>query len=121
MKYLDFYNKLDSMKNKEYIENFLVYNMSLVIAGVKPAVTITIKKNNKKIYDNWNKFGKDFIDNIKLKSIELRESDDSIILMIYDEEILKKEVLSKDNMKFLINLGYSSEAKIEDYIKYIKV
>ncbi|OOM13850.1 DUF3793 family protein [Clostridium saccharobutylicum] len=120
MKYLDFYNKLDSMKNKEYIENFLVYNTSLVIAGVKPAVTITIKKNNKKIYDNWNQFGKDFIDNIKLKSIELRESDDSIILMIYDEEILKKEVLSKDNMKFLINLGYSSEAKIEGYINTLK-
>lgn len=120
MKYLDFYNKLDSMKNKEYIENFLVYNTSLVIAGVKPAVTITIKKNNKKIYDNWKQFGKDFIENIKLKSIELRESDNSIILMIYDEEIIKKEVLNKDNMKFLINLGYSYEAEIEDYINTLK-
>lgn len=120
MKYLDFYNKLDSMKNKEYIENFLVYNTSLVIAGVKPAVTITIKKNNKKIYDNWKQFGKDFIENIKLKSIELRESDNSIILMIYDEEIIKKEVLNKDNMKFLINLGYSYEAEIEEYINTLK-
>lgn len=53
MKYLDFYNKLDLMKNKEYIENFLVYNMLLVIVGVKLVVIIIIKKNNKKIYDNW--------------------------------------------------------------------
>ena len=34
MIYLDFYNKLDSLQDKEYIETFLVYNLSLVIAGI---------------------------------------------------------------------------------------
>ncbi len=48
MKYLDFYKRLDLMEEKEYIENFLVYNSSLVIAGVKPAVTINLKKVMKK-------------------------------------------------------------------------
>lgn len=50
MKCLDFYKRLDLMDEKEYIENFLVYNSSLVIAGVKPAVTINLKKVMKNVY-----------------------------------------------------------------------
>ena len=73
MKYLDFYKRLNSMENKEYIENFLVYKTSWVIAGVKPAVTIGFKKKDEKIYENWNLYGKDFLADINLKYIELRE------------------------------------------------
>jgi len=120
MKYLDFYNRLDSMKAKEYIENFLVYNSSLVIAGVKPAVTVAMKKNNKKAYSGWNNFGKSFIKNINLKFIELRESDDSIIIMIYDEDILKKELKQKSHIEFLKNIGYSYKAEINQHINTLK-
>ena len=65
MKYLDFYNKLNSMDDKEYVETFLVYNLSLLIAGAKPAVTITLKKNNYKLYNNWNLFGSPFVNTLK--------------------------------------------------------
>ena len=82
MKYLDFYNKLNSMESKEYIETFLVYNLSLVIAGIKPAITLTIKKNNLKLFNSWNKFGVYFLYMANLKCIELRESTDSVIVMI---------------------------------------
>jgi len=121
MIYLDFYNKLDSMHNKEYIETFLVYNLSLVIAGIKPAVTITIKKNNQKLYNSWNDFGSDFIETINFKFIELRESCDSIIVMIYDEFILEKDLNKKSHMKFLFNIGYPSNVCIDDYINVLKI
>lgn len=120
MKYLEFYNKLESMRDKEYIENFLVYNTSLVIAGVKPAVTIAMKKNNIKLYNNWNNFGKTFIERINLEFIELRESNESIIIMIYDENILKKELNKKENLEFLIKLEYPHEVEIKDYVNTLK-
>jgi hypothetical protein len=120
MRHLDFYNKLNSMHSKEYIETFLVYNLSLVIAGIKPAVTVTIKKNNQKLYNSWNNFGINFINNINLKFIELRQSCDSIIVMIYDEFILEKELNQKSHMKFLSNLGYPQNACIDDYINTLK-
>lgn len=120
MKYLDFYKKLNSMEKKEYMENFLVYNTSWVIAGIKPAVTIAFKKKDEKIYDNWNKYGKDFIKDINLKHVELRENDDSIILMIYDEKVLERELNKEEQIDFLINLGYSKEVEINDYVKTLK-
>ena len=120
MKYLDFYKKLNSMEKKEYMENFLVYNTSWVIAGIKPAVTIAFKKKDEKIYDNWNKYGKKFIKDINLKHVELRENDDSIILMIYDEKVLERELNKEEQIDFLINLGYSEEVEINEYVKTLK-
>ncbi|BCZ46793.1 hypothetical protein psyc5s11_28600 [Clostridium gelidum] len=120
MIYLDFYNKLDSLHDKEYIETFLVYNLSLVIAGIKPAITVTIKKNNQKLYNSWKDFGSCFLDNIDLKCIELRESNDSIIAMIYDEFMLENELSQKSHMEFLFNLGYPSNVCISDHINILK-
>ena len=120
MIHLDFYNKLNSMHNEEYIETFLVYNLSLVIAGIKPAVTVTIKKNNKKLFNNWNEFGISFLDNINFKFIELRESSDSIIIMIYDEFLLEKELKQKSHMNFLFDIGYAQNSCIDDYVNTLK-
>lgn len=120
MTYLNFHNKLDSMHNKDYIENYLVYNLSLVIAGIKPSATVTIKKNNTKLYDNWNDFGISFIGSINLKFVELRESDKSIILLIYDELILENILNQKPHMKFLSNMGYPYNACVDDYVNTLK-
>lgn len=120
MSYLDFYNKLDSLKEKQYIENFLVYNSSLVIAGIKPSATITLKKNNKKLYENWDVFGKKFIESIGLKFIELRETCTSIIVLIYEENVLYKEISKEYNAEFLMKLGYSKSIEVESYVKTLK-
>ena len=120
MKYLEFYKRLNSMKDKEYMENFLVYKTSWVIAGVKPAVTIGFKKKDEKIYENWNLYGKSFVADINLEYIELRQNDESIILMIYDKNILEKELNKKNVIDFLANLGYPEEIDIDQYVKTLK-
>lgn len=74
----------------------------------------------KKIYENWNLYGKDFLADINLKYIELRENDDSIILMIYDEEVLTRELNKEEQIDFLINLGYPEQIEINQYVKTLK-
>lgn len=120
MDYMNFYNKLDLMNNKEYIENFLIYNSALVIAGIKPAATITIKKNKNRLYNSWLKFGSNLIEAINLDFIELRQSDDSIIIMIYDKIILKNELSKKSHIEFLENIGYSFNSDVNYYINTLK-
>ena len=120
MKYLDFYKRLDTMKDNEYIENFLVYSSSLVIAGVKPAVTVNLKKNNIRLHEGWERFGKYFLDNLNLKFVELRESDSSTIIMIYDECILENELKKESHMKFLCSIGYPAKLNIGEYINTLK-
>jgi hypothetical protein len=120
LKQLDFYNKLNSLDSKEYIETFLVYNLSLVIAGIKPAITLTIKQNNLKLYSSWNEFGINFLSSSNLKFIELRKSNDSIIVMIYDELLLEKDLNEKSHKEFLFKIGYPKNPSIDDCIRTLK-
>lgn len=121
MKYCNFYEKLDSMQEKEHIENFLVYHTALVIAKVKPAVTIALSKRNSTRFDAWNKFGKKFLSSIDLKYVELRECENSIILMVYDEKVLEKEINTEEHIGFLNKLGYSKELAIDEYVNFLKI
>jgi len=57
MNIIDFYNSLARVNSKEVIERFLLFHSSLVISGIKPSVTITIKKNKEDFYESWIKYG----------------------------------------------------------------
>lgn len=121
MKNSNFYEKLKSMQGTEHIENFLVYHTALVIAKVKPAVTITLGKRKIERINAWNKYGRKFLNSIDLKCIELRETKNSIILLVYDEELLEKEINTRDHIEFLKNLGYSQELNINEYVRFLKI
>jgi len=120
MVYLDFYNKLKSMENKDYIENFLVYNTSQVIAGIKPASTVTFKKNGDKLYEKWVCHGRKFIVDIQLDFVELRENENSIIVMIYNKDLLEKNIFKEIHKDFFKKLGYSQNQNIDNYIETLK-
>lgn len=117
----NFYEKLESMQEKEHIENFLIYHAALVIAKVKPAVTIALSKKNELRLNAWYKFGKRFLSSIELKFIELRECSSSIIIMIYDENVLKNELNTAEHIEFLNKLGYSKELVIDSYVNFLKI
>ncbi|SFD13845.1 DUF3793 family protein [Clostridium uliginosum] len=121
MKYLDFYNKLNSMEDKQCIESLIVYNASQVIAGVKPASTMTLKKTGENLCYKWNKFGRAFVKSIDLEFIELRESDESIIIMLYNKELLESSIFKKEHKMFLTKLGYDENDDIYIYLDKLKV
>lgn len=120
MNYINVYKELAFMYNQDYIENFLVYYSSPVIAGIKPAVTVTINKNNNKLYYTWSKFGSQFLQSINLKYISLRENESLIIIFIYDKYLLEKQLTSTSCICFLIELGYSCTTEIDDYLDELK-
>lgn len=69
MEKVEFYKDLFNMEDKESIKKFLLYNSSLVIAGVKPSATVTINKKLEKVYESWIEDGIDFLESINLSFI----------------------------------------------------
>lgn len=120
MSYLNFYDKLKSLSDKEYMEMFLLYSISPVISKIKPASTITIKKKRDVLYENWIKYGIDFITKINLNFTELRENDDVVVLMIYDSNSIAKCVSEVENKEFLKQIGYN-DGSVKDYINKLKI
>lgn len=114
------YETLKEMNDKDYIEKLLVYNMSIVIEGSKPSATVTLKKGSDDTYDKWVTYGKEFIHNIGLNYIVLRENSDSAILLIYNEDTLKPHIFDEKSYGFLTGIGYSLEKDLQSYLSKLK-
>lgn len=108
------------MEDRECIEKFLIYNASLVISGVKPSATVTLKKGKNNLYDKWIKYGISFLKSINIEFVELRESQDALIILVYDKEELENYIFNKSNKQFLVQLGYEEENNLESYINKLK-
>ncbi|WP_462392054.1 DUF3793 family protein [Clostridium cadaveris] len=114
------YETLKEMNDKDYIEKFLVYNLSIVIEGSKPSATVTLKKDCDNTYGKWMEHGRKFIDNIGLNYIVLREDLNSAILLIYNAEILKSYLFTEKSYQFLTGIGYSLDQDLESYLSKLK-
>lgn len=114
----EFYKKILSMEGKESMEKFILYNASLVIAGIKPSETLTIKKNLSNIYKNWTTSGIEFINSIGMKFTLLRENDDALIILIYNEKLLTNTLFESNNNEFLMRLGYPTHGCL---IKFLEI
>ncbi|MDR1774187.1 MAG: DUF3793 family protein [Clostridioides sp.] len=116
---LSFYDKLNSLDDKEFMEMFLLYAISPVISKLKPASTITIKKNNALLYNRWQKYGKDFLKEIELEVVTLRENKSAVIVMIYDFNSIENSIKIQENKDFLEKLGYDI-LSVENCIEKLK-
>ena len=114
------YDKLSLMNDKDFIENFLLMNISQVLAGIKPASTVCLKRSKDGSYNKWIKYGIDFIAFIGLQFIELRKSRELVILLIYNENKLKESIFKSENKIFLQKLGYDKSNDIKYYINKLK-
>ena len=120
MEKIQFYKSLNNLTERECIEKFLIYNASLVISGAKPSATITLKKSGNNIYGKWIKYGRDFLEDIELEHMELREGEESLIILVYNKENLKEHIFKRENKEFLLNIGYEPSDEINKYINMLK-
>ena len=120
MEALTFHNKLISMNDKDYIENLLIYQASLVIAGVKPATTFTISLKNERLNNLWNKYGINFLNSVPLDYYELVSTDNLRVVIIYNEKSLLKNLSNTMTHNFLVNLGYPKDLNIKPYLNILK-
>lgn len=121
MNTIEFYRSLEGMGPKESIEKFLLFNSSLVIADIKPSVTVNIKKNQGMNYKNWLKYGGEFLRRINLNYITLKEDENALILLIYKEELLKDHIFQEKNREFLSKIGYANVNCIDYYTKLLRI
>lgn len=120
-KFTCFYEFLNNMVGKEYFQNFIIYNTSLVNAGLKPATTLNMIKNtNKNTYDLWLKYGEEILENMNLNYIRLRENNTLLVMLIYNRQLLESCLNKKDNKRFLSKLGYNKNDNIDNRLNKLQ-
>ena len=116
-----FYKMLNSLEGKDYIETFLFYNVALISTKVKPSITLSLcKLNCKNIFTLWNEFGIDYLKTLNLDYVELRESEKSLIVLIYNKDLLTKCINKDQNTRFLQSIGYEKSESIHNTLQTLK-
>ena len=117
---LNFFDKIERMSRKEYIKCFITYLVAPVLSGLKPSSTITFTNNKNSLYDDWNEYGKDFIDSLGLKFQTLKNLNNGEIILIYNEFVLENHLLMEKNKQFLCDLGYGKNITLDACLKCLK-
>ncbi|MGL5648159.1 MAG: DUF3793 family protein [Clostridium sp.] len=112
-KILDFYVDLKNMNTRETLEKYLLFTLAPVISGDKPSSTITLKVE-KEEYSIWLDIKEEFLEASNLKEVSLRENEKAIIILIYNEENLLNCLNENRSKKFMENLGYNLNLRLEN-------
>lgn len=115
----DFLNLLETLNNEKYMRSFISYLISPVITGIKPSSTITLSKQGHNLYKLWDMYGEDFLKDLNLKHILLRETVNSKVVLIYDEINLMNTVYKKSSMDFLEKLDYRLTMSIYEILTHL--
>lgn len=115
----DFLNLLNTLNNEKYMRSFISYLISPVITGIKPSSTITLSKKGHNLYKLWNMYGNSFLKDLNLKSILLRETLNSKVILIYNEINLINTIYKKSSIKFLEKLDYNLNMNIDEMLSHL--
>lgn len=116
-----FYKLLNYLDDKEYIETFISYKVSLISARLKPSITLNLHKSNKNnIIELWKLYGEGYLEGLGLKFVKLRESEKFLVVLIYQEELLGTFIDIRSNKSFLMSIGYADKLSVEESLKILQ-
>lgn len=115
-----FFNILNELEDKEYFENFMLYNLSLVTSKIKPSATVNLTKENRNLYKLWLVYGENFLNNKDLDYVLLRKSENSIVVLIYNRQVLSTYLNKRDNLMFLEKIGYNTNCSLEQALNKLQ-
>ncbi|EGT3616280.1 DUF3793 family protein [Clostridium perfringens] len=114
-----FLNLLETLNNEKYMRTFISYLISPVITGIKPSSTITLSKQGRNLFKLWNMYGEDFLNDLQLKHVLLRETSNAKVILIYDEINLMNIIYRESSMDFLEKLDYNLKMNLDDILNHL--
>lgn len=79
-----YFKALEKLKDEEYLKAVISYYIAPVIEGKKPASIISLGSGGRNLKFLWQKYFDSFQENSDIRWITLRESTNSIIILIYN-------------------------------------
>lgn len=117
----EFISLINGADEKSYMKNLITYAISPVIGGYKPSSVISISNKYKNMYDLWNKYGKEYRQELCLDIFELKRKNKELILLFYKKDLLYDTLNKDENIKLLSKFGYYRDMKLMEFLKFLKI
>lgn len=111
-----FYTNIEKFDDFTYLLSILRYNLAPVIHKNKISGLINLINRDRKTKDIWMTHKEEIGKIIDLKYFELRESEDSILILFYRPHKLKSRLRDQKVKAFLGKLGYNDCVELYEYL-----
>ncbi|MCY6353740.1 DUF3793 family protein [Clostridium sp. ZS2-4] len=117
----NFFHRIDKFDDKNYLLSFIAYNTAPAIAKQKASYLIIFhEKGKRNLYNLWEKYKKDVKKEISMSVYELKRFYNSTAVLFYNEEDISKILSEYRYVKFLKELGYSTQMSVEESLLMLK-
>lgn len=106
--YHDYLSEMTKLDDYSYLVYYLLLKTAPAIYGKKPAVLVNLRNGQRCLKDCFLKHLTAFEKIVKLNIYPLRIKTSGILLLIYNEELLKKSLSQRDAQALLKNIGYKN-------------
>ncbi|WP_164509021.1 DUF3793 family protein [Clostridium rectalis] len=111
---------IKDLEDKEYMFSMISYNIAPTIYKDKPSSIISFSKNNKNLYDLWQKYGEEFLQYFNIKAFHIKDTGDTHTVLFYKEDKLQTNLFKKEHINFLNEFGYKNYMSIEEHLLLLK-
>lgn len=111
---------LRTLSGKEYLEAMIVFASAPTIQGKKPASLMNFNSGGRNTAALWQNYGKEICEAYNLEFFELKNDNDSIMVLLYRKKLLEWYANHSRNQSFLNKMGYNTESSLEDKLTVLK-
>ncbi|WP_069997206.1 DUF3793 family protein [Cellulosilyticum sp. I15G10I2] len=115
-----FISELNKLEGKEYLLATIAYKTAPTRSGIKPSSLISFSAKHKNLYHLWEKHKEEIGNYLNLDFYELKKTEDWLLILFYDYDMLEKTTTSKTNRIFLKKMGYHSEDTLSRRLAFLK-
>lgn len=117
----NFITQLNKLEGKEYLLSSIAYNIAPTLTGIKPSSLISFSNIGKNIFGLWKDYKEDIGLALNVSFFELRETENSCLVLFYNADMLHAYIASKKSRTFLKKMGYDETMTLEQSLQLLKV
>ncbi|MBI6874715.1 DUF3793 family protein [Clostridium aciditolerans] len=112
----DYINIVKNFNEKDYLFSTIAHSIGPTLVGEKPSSLLIFNKYNRNQKKVWGEVKHELKGKLKIKFFELNTSEESSVVLFYDENMLLEILKKKRNIYFLKKFGYRENMSLQEYL-----
>lgn len=112
----NYINMVKGFNEKDYLFSTIAHSIGPTLMGEKPSSLLIFNKYNRNQKEIWEEVKYELKDRLKIKFFELNISEESSVVLFYDENMLLEVLKKKRNLYFLKRFGYRENMSLGEYL-----
>ncbi len=112
--------KLNNIEGKEYLLSLTAYKAAPTLSRIKPSTLVSFSVKNRNLYTLWDNYKEDIVNSLGLCYFELKKTDDWVLVLFYDHDMLDEVTSNKTNQAFLRRMGYDSALTLAKRLNFLR-